>query len=1356
MISVAKAFTRSSTQRSPIVNQLGALASSLAIGAISITSTLLYAPSAMAQTFTCDGKFYLAQNNPSNYFIVNTATNALDPALNPGVYTNAIGYNRVDDFIYGIHANNGNIYRIKSDGTFDSLGTVTDGNGTVIRSFAGDVDPNGIFYILNTSQTTAEGPRRRVLYRIQVTGQGTAQLIGSTLLSEAVSVADLAFNPIDGRAYGVQGSRVVQVDPNTGNVVRFTTTATPSISSAGATYFDGFGNFYAYNNGSGNIIRYVLSGTTATGTLYATGPRVSLNDGAACPYRPQLQKTVSPTPIRAGQRITYTYQIANPNPNAAVNGVTFTDVMPATDGRTYVPGTLSVPGGIGGTPSFSNGNKTLTINGLNLPPNSVNTLSIEVDVPLNTPSGFVQNQANLTLTSGVVIESDFPPTGTPEDETPLEILPPFADLSLSKSVDNPLATNGDQVIYTISVTNTGPGDATGVTISEPLAAGLNFVSSTPSQGTYNSGTGQWAVGTIPNGTTATLQITVDVTTATPTTNTSQVTASDQPDPDSTPNNNDPNEDDQGSVTIPTAASDLNLTKTLQTATPINLGDNVTFQISVRNDGASNATGVTITDQLPPGLTFVSATPSDGTDTYDPVTGLWTLGNLANGTTNTIDIIATVDTVNAINNVALVSGLDQVDPDPTDNQDDATVPAQQADLSLTKSASNNTPNLGENVTFTLTVTNNGPNNASGVEVTDQLPAGLALVSATPTDPTDIYNSNTGVWTIGNIPNGGNATLTIVATANSTDTLTNTATITDTDQSDPNPNNNSDNDTVDGQQADLSLTKSANPTNATNGDTLTYTITVNNNGPDPATNVQVLEQIPAGLTVGSITPEPGSTFNVVSPNIWNIPTIPSGGTATLTIQGVVNTTAPIVNVARIEASDQPDPDSTAGNDDLSEDDQDSVVTPAQQADLELTKTVDNATPNVGDNATYTLTLFNNAAGVAPATPVAATNVQITDQLPAGMTFVAATPSQGTYNPTSGIWNVGTVPINGTVTLQIVAVAGTTNTLTNTATVTDSDQVDPDPNDNQDTADVTGQLADLEVNKTVDNPNAELGDTINYTVTINNNGPSTATNVQVLEQIPAGLINVSSSTTGSTSFDPNTNLWTIGTMANGATETLTITATIDTVQAITNVASVTNVDQPDPDSDPSDDDTGEDDTGVNTLGQRSDPNLRLVKRITQLVGINGTTNFTSFANTSNNANLLQQAGLTPIGASQVNTNPPAQSGDIVEYTIYFLSDGNVPATPAAVCDLIPPNTTFLPNGYGPNQGLQIQFAGATTPTAQTNAADGDAAAYYSPLAPLPAGNPCVNPANPNGAVLINFGAVASTPGANTGFIRFRVQLN
>ena len=105
---------------------------------------------------------------------------------------------------------------------------------------------------------------------------------------------------------------------------------------------------------------------------------------------------------------------------------------------------------------------------------------------------------------------------------------------------------------------------------------------------------------------------------------------------------------------------------------------------------------------------------------------------------------------------------------------------------------------------------------------------------------------------------------------------------------------------------------------------------------------------------------------------------------------------------------------------------TVTP-QQADLALTKTVDNPTPNVGDTITYTITLTNNG-------PDAATGVTVTDLLPAGLTFVSASPSQGSYNPTTGLWTVGTVdPRLRPQTLTITAtVSSVRPRSTNTATI------------------------------------------------------------------------------------------------------------------------------------------------------------------------------------------------------------------------------------------------------------------------------------------------------------------------------------
>ncbi len=110
---------------------------------------------------------------------------------------------------------------------------------------------------------------------------------------------------------------------------------------------------------------------------------------------------------------------------------------------------------------------------------------------------------------------------------------------------------------------------------------------------------------------------------------------------------------------------------------------------------------------------------------------------------------------------------------------------ESNLSIAKTVSSTTPNVGSNVTFTLTATNNGPSNNTNVSVNDLLPSGYTFVSATPSVGT--YNSSTGVWTIGNLNNAASATLSIVATVNATGVYTNTANI-NGDISDPIVSNN----------------------------------------------------------------------------------------------------------------------------------------------------------------------------------------------------------------------------------------------------------------------------------------------------------------------------------------------------------------------------------------------------------------------------------------------------------------------------------------------------------------------------------------------------------------------------------------
>src|SRR4029077_8146201 len=110
---------------------------------------------------------------------------------------------------------------------------------------------------------------------------------------------------------------------------------------------------------------------------------------------------------------------------------------------------------------------------------------------------------------------------------------------------------------------------------------------------------------------------------------------------------------------------------------------------------------------------------------------------------------------AVTNTATKTTEDQVDPVSANNTAGATVTGQAADIGITKTVDNSTPNVNSAVTFTITATNHGPSNATGVQVTDLIPAGLTFVSATPSIGT--YDTATGVWNIGPLANLGSATL-----------------------------------------------------------------------------------------------------------------------------------------------------------------------------------------------------------------------------------------------------------------------------------------------------------------------------------------------------------------------------------------------------------------------------------------------------------------------------------------------------------------------------------------------------------------------------------------------------------------------
>jgi uncharacterized repeat protein (TIGR01451 family) len=161
-------------------------------------------------------------------------------------------------------------------------------------------------------------------------------------------------------------------------------------------------------------------------------------------------------------------------------------------------------------------------------------------------------------------------------------------------------------------------------------------------------------------------------------------------------------------------------------------------------------------------------------------------------------------------------------------------------------------------------------------------------------------------------------------------------------------------------------------------------------------------------------------------------------------------------------------------------------------------------------------------------------------------------------------------------------------------------------------------------------------------------------------------------------------------------------------------------------------------------TEPNLRLVKRITSVtrdgVLLSGI-DFSRFVDNPDDSDddAPGWSQLPLIGAYQLGSETPLQSGDEVEYTIYFLSDGSDIANNVQLCDFIPDGTTFVP--------------GSIQATIGTVAVGGN---FLSPLAPLPIGNACPDQTNSNGAVTVNLGNISNATGSNFGLIRFRVRIN
>ena len=407
------------------------------------------------------------------------------------------------------------------------------------------------------------------------------------------------------------------------------------------------------------------------------------------------------------------------------------------------------------------------------------------------------------------------------------------------------------------------------------------------------------------------------------------------------------------------SADLVVTK-VNSPDPVVAGQPLTSTITVRNGGPSPAAGVVVTDELPPGLGTVTAASTHGTCTVTADVVTCEIGTLGPSAVATVTVQAAVppgSTAATLTDIARVTSP-TADPDPDDNTAGASTDVtRSADLAVTKVADNASVAAGGGITFTVTMTNTGPSDATNVVLTDLLPAPLVF-SADASDDECAPGAGGVVCTLATIASGTSRALTIGATLPSDaapGTVTNTASVT-SDVDDPDGDDNSASVPVlVTQEADLAIIKTAAAEGVLLGDTIAYTLAVVNEGPSDATDVVVTDSIPEGTLVDTL---PAECTEVGGEIECALDSLAAGDTVLLEIVLEVPDTlppGPLPNSASVS--------SPIGDPDPSDNSSETTVEAVAQADVTLEKRIVTANPVAGQPVVYELILTNNGPTVAP---------------------------------------------------------------------------------------------------------------------------------------------------------------------------------------------------------------------------------------------------------------------------------------------------------------------------------------------------------------------------------------------------------
>ncbi len=796
-----------------------------------------------------------------------------------------------------------------------------------------------------------------------------------------------------------------------------------------------------------------------------------------------LRKVFTPTTVEAGGLLTYTLVVTNAGVVSAT-GVAITDAVPANTG--FVSCAPAPCGESGGVVSW-------TLGILDVGQSRVVTLLVQVASPL--PNG------SLIVNTGYIASAE----GITDTDTVTTVVGSLPILNLTKSSQDgngPPLQPGDTLTYTLVVLNTGNATANSVVISDIVPADALYVPGSIAGGDVRSDAAlpllTWTVSALPPNTPVTLTFAVTVnwplTHGLNLVNTAVVTSSQTPTPTS------------GTVTdTVVSAHTLQVAKSAQPE-PVGAGGLLTYTIAYTVTGDAPAYGVTLSDTTPANTTFYAATPPA---TVGPGTGnagavVWLLGDLLPaGSQNTfvsgvvtlvVQMTSPLVSGTLVANTALLTDTSGL----TDTDTTTTTVTSSHTLALTKEAQPSVVAAGQHLTYTLTYTVAGNEPASNVVITDVLPPDVTFQSCTPACS---VGSGVITWSLGTLNPLTSAQVlwvALVAPAVASGTLlVNSAAIGDS-------SGLTDTDAVMTPVeavANLRLRKYAEPSPASAGGWLTYTLVVTNDGPSLALDVTVTDALPLEVNYTGATPPPvGASGNVLT---WTLGALPPRQTIWLTVtvqvSAALTSDAQITNTAGVTTS-------MAGDDPM--DNADDVTTPVTTtAEIVLSKHSNVALVAPGSLLTYTLVVTNLGPSIAR-------SVLVTDALPAEVTYQDAVPSPVVISGGTLAWALGDLDVSQSVMLTITVRVSSLITLnqpfTNTAAAT-TDTPGDDPTNNSAEIPVTPIQPQVAIQKDLIGADLDLvtPNYVTFTIRVTNTGPSVIGRLRIEDQFDSSVLSYTTAT-------------------------------------------------------------------------------------------------------------------------------------------------------------------------------------------------------------------------------------------------------